>query len=82
MLCLLAIENNYNALQYVKEQTEELCMTAININGYALEHVKEQTEELCLAAVQNEGHAGLQQSVSSPSGILRKEDIFCGAIYN
>lgn len=50
-MCILAIRQNYKALEYVKNQTEELCLEAIKYNYKALEYVKEQTEYLCLEAI-------------------------------
>ena len=34
-----AVENNGDALQYVKDQTESICMKAVENNGYALQYV-------------------------------------------
>jgi hypothetical protein len=55
--CLMAVQKNGYALEYVKEQTNEICMAAVQRNGSALEYVKEQTNELCLLAVQQDGWA-------------------------
>lgn len=51
-LCLIAVTQTWNALQYVADQTPELCSLAVSQNGIALAHVKEQTLELCRAAVE------------------------------
>jgi hypothetical protein len=48
---------NYKALKYVKDQTEEICLEAVKQNGYALQYVKEQTEAICLEAVKEDGDA-------------------------
>ena len=53
-LCMVAVQNDGNALQFVKEQTPEICMIAVNKKGCALEHVKEQTPEICIEAVKND----------------------------
>ena len=45
------------ALQFVKEQTEEICKLAVQQDCNALEYVKEQTEELCKLSVQQNGNA-------------------------
>jgi len=56
-LCMLAVQQNGWALQYVKEQTLELCKLAVQQNEYALYYVKKQTPELCELAVQKNGFA-------------------------
>ena len=70
-LCLEAVKQNGCALEYVKEQTEEICsalkfvkeqtkeicLEAVKQNGLALEFVKEQTKEICLEAVKQDGLA-------------------------
>ena len=45
------------ALQFVKEQTEEICLAAVRHYGHALQFVKEQTKEICLTAVREDGYA-------------------------
>src|SRR3989339_2108397 len=55
--CKIAVQQNGNALKYVKKQTEEICKMAVQQNGYALQYVKEQTEEICKLAVQQNGYA-------------------------
>ena len=54
---LKAVEQNGDALRYVKEQTEAICLKAVEQNGYALQYVKEQTEAICLKAVEQDGYA-------------------------
>ena len=49
-------QNGY-ALQYVREQTEEICLEAVKKDGYALRYVNEQTEEICLEAVKQNSDA-------------------------
>jgi hypothetical protein len=49
--CLDACRQDGMALQFVKEQTEEICLEACRQDGMALQFVKEQTEEMCLKAV-------------------------------
>ena len=56
-LCKLAVQQNGDALQFVKEQTPELCKRAVQQNGGALRYVKEQTHEICELAVQQNGYA-------------------------
>ena len=55
--CLKAVENNGDALRYVKEQSEAVCLKAVENNGDALRYVKEQSEAACLKAVENNGNA-------------------------
>jgi hypothetical protein len=61
-LCLLAIQQNWRAPDYVPEErwdSAEFCRAAVEKNGEALEYVpeKHQTAELCRAAVQQNGWA-------------------------
>ena len=51
------VKQNGYALQYVKEQTEEICKLAVSQSGYALKYVKEQTEEICKLAISQSGYA-------------------------
>ena len=55
--CLKAVEEDGDALQYVKDQTEGICLKAVERNGYALQYVKDQTEGICLKAVERNGDA-------------------------
>ena len=48
---LEAVKQDWYALQFVKEQTEEICLEAVRKSWYALQYVNEQTEEICLEAV-------------------------------
>ena len=48
---LMKVRQDWYALRYVKEQTEEICLAAVNQNWNAIKYVKEQTEKICLAAV-------------------------------
>ena len=36
------------ALEYVKNQTEEICLKTVKRNGHTLKYVKDQTEQICL----------------------------------
>ena len=55
-LCLIAVQNNGLALQWIDDahQTPEICFEAIKNYGPALEWVQKQTSQLCLIAVSNE----------------------------
>lgn len=55
-LCLLAVQQDGLALQYVKEQTESICLAAVKQNGWALEFVKEQNPTICILAMQYDIH--------------------------
>ena len=50
-LCMEAIKNHGNALQFVEDQTDEICKLAVSQNPYALKYVRNQTDELCTLAV-------------------------------
>lgn len=54
---LLMVKNDGNALEFVKEQSEEICLEAVKQNGSALMFVKKQTEQICLEAVKQKGWA-------------------------
>ena len=55
--CKLAVSQTGCALEYVKDQTDEICKIAVSIFGYALQYVINQTDELCTFAVSNNGCA-------------------------
>ena len=55
--CLEAVKRDENALQFVKEQTEEICIEAVKQDGMALQFVKDQTEDICLEAVKQNADA-------------------------
>lgn len=52
LICLVAVQQCGEVLQFVEKQTSEICLAAVQENSFALEYVKEQTPELCLVAVQ------------------------------
>ena len=58
---LKAVENNGDALRYVKDdiQNEAIALKAVENNGYALRYVKDdiQNEAIALKAVENNGDA-------------------------
>jgi len=41
-----SIKYNTSALEYIKEQNNEICLKAVKQNSFALEFVKEQTNEI------------------------------------
>jgi hypothetical protein len=56
-ICKLAVQQNGNALAYVKNQTDEICKLAVKQDAYAFRYVKEQTDEICKLAVQQKPYA-------------------------
>ncbi|HID9495110.1 TPA: DUF4116 domain-containing protein, partial [Clostridioides difficile] len=50
-ICMEAMRENGWALQYVKEQTEEICMEAVREDGEALQYVKNQTLKVCIESI-------------------------------
>ena len=50
--CLKAVNQSGLALQFVKDQTEEICLAAVKEETLALQYVKDQTPEICLAAIE------------------------------
>ena len=56
-LCMAAVTQNGDALEFVEHQTPELCMTAVTQTGWSLEFVKSQTPEICMAAVIQNGNS-------------------------
>ena len=53
--CKLSVQQDGLALQYVKNQTEEICKLAVHQNGLAIQYVKNQTEEIRKLVVQEGG---------------------------
>lgn len=51
------IRDNYEAIVYIKNQTQELCENIVKQSGMAIRHVKEQTPDLCKLAVCENGYA-------------------------
>ena len=53
-ICKLAVQQNSNALQCIKKQTDGICKLAVQKNGYALQYVSPEliTDEICKLAVQ------------------------------
>lgn len=54
-ICLTVMKINGYALQYVKNQTEEICKVAVSNHHNALQFVKEQTDEICMIAIKKNG---------------------------
>ena len=51
-LCKYVIDTNYELLEFIDNQTEELCKYAIEkSNGCALKYVKNQTNDICKFAI-------------------------------
>ena len=50
-ICLVAVQLDGLALEYVYEQTEKICLEAVKQNSLALKYVQNQTEEVCCVAV-------------------------------
>ena len=53
--CTLAVSYKPHALQYTKNQTNEMCEFAVFKDGHVLKYVKNQTEKICKLAVQQDG---------------------------
>ena len=54
---MTAVKQNWNALEFIKDQTNEICLEAIKKDPWALQLVKDQTNEICLEAVRKDGWA-------------------------
>ncbi len=50
-LIYTAINNDYNVLNEIPEQTEAMCLIAINANLCAMNYIINQTEKICLEAI-------------------------------
>ncbi|ARF10652.1 hypothetical protein Hokovirus_2_179 [Hokovirus HKV1] len=50
-LCMEAIKQNPNALQYIKYQTNKMCQEAVRINPHSLSLVTYKTPSLCMEAI-------------------------------
>ena len=51
---MAAIQDNFRAIRFVKEQTPELCMAAVQESAKALQYVKEQTPEMLITAMKHD----------------------------
>jgi len=56
-ICKLIIQQNGQALAFVKHQTDKICKLAVQQNGCALRYVNNQTNEICKLALQQNGCA-------------------------
>ena len=56
-ICIVAVKQNYYALEHVINQTDEMCILAVQKHGNVLQFVKNQTDEICKLAVQENGYA-------------------------
>ena len=45
-ICLAAVKQNGQSLQYVKDQTPEICLVAVKQNGHALRYVNKAIFEI------------------------------------
>lgn len=54
---IFILQDDYNALKYIKNQTYDICKEAIKQNGLALQYIKKQTKKLCVAAIKQNGLA-------------------------
>lgn len=52
----MAIEEDSNALKYVRNQTTELCILAVREGAGALRFVQHQTPQICEAAVETDDY--------------------------
>lgn len=83
-MCLAAVQQDGQALEFVEEQTEEICITAIRQNAWASEFVKDngdassvrriflamvQRDGLSLEQVQNFGKENPESGVDSESDV-------------
>lgn len=56
-LWIFILQDDYNALEYIKNQTKDICREAIKQNGLALQYIKKQTKKLCVSAIKQNGLA-------------------------
>lgn len=54
-ICMEAVKQCSDALQYVINQTPKICITAIENDPHALKYVRDKTYDICLAAVSLDG---------------------------
>ena len=54
---LKAVKQDWYALRYINNQTEEICLEAVKEDWDALKYVDNQTEEICLEAVKQNWYA-------------------------
>jgi hypothetical protein len=56
-LCLIAINEYPEALQFIENQTDTIAITAVIKKGAMLKYVKNKTHDICMAAIENDGMA-------------------------
>ena len=56
-LAQLAVDQNGDALRFLKQQTPDICLRAVQNKGVALQYVLDPTPEVLIAAVMNDGMA-------------------------
>ena len=55
--CLNEIKYDINALQFVRNQTDEMCLITVKQNGLSLQYVHKQTKLICSEAIKQTGLA-------------------------
>ena len=60
-----AVQENGNAIQYIKNPHEEICKLAVNQDGCAIRYINNPSQKVCKLAVQRDG--GAIQYIKNPS---------------
>ena len=62
---IAAVQQDGDAIQYIKNPSEKIQMAAVQQNGYAIQSIKNPSEEVQMVAVQQNGYA--IQYIKNPS---------------
>lgn len=53
-LCMIAVQDYPDGLEYIEQQTDSICLTAVIVKGLTLKFVKKQNCDICNAAIDND----------------------------
>jgi len=54
---LVAVKRYRNAIQHIKNPSEEVCLASVKKNGRSIQYIENPSEEVCLEAVKDDGLA-------------------------
>ncbi len=85
ILCTIAIKNNYNALKYVYNQTNELCFYALSINANAITLIRKKKYSMYLFAIRANAelyrYLPKKYLTKTIANILFTQDIYLSELY-
>jgi hypothetical protein len=71
--CMLAVKQNGNTIEFIKDPSEEMKLEAVRQDGFAIEFIKDPSEEMKLEAVRQDGCA--IQFTKDPSEAVQLEAV-------